>query len=72
MVHKILSPMAGTMWKILVNVGDQVAAGDTVAILESMKMEIPIEAEASGKVVEIQGPEGTVLDEDAVVMTLEG
>jgi acetyl-CoA carboxylase biotin carboxyl carrier protein len=49
-----------------------VAAGDTVAILESMKMEIPIEAEAGGRVVEIQGPEGTVLDEDAVVMTLEG
>lgn len=72
MVHKILSPMAGTMWKVLVNVGDQVVAGDTVAILESMKMEIPIEAEASGRVVEIQGPEGTVLDEDAVVMTLEG
>lgn len=72
MVHKILSPMAGTMWKVLVGVGDQVAAGDTVAILESMKMEIPIETEVSGKVVEIQGPEGTVLDEDAVVMTLEG
>jgi acetyl-CoA carboxylase biotin carboxyl carrier protein len=72
MVHKVLSPMAGTMWKVLVKVGDDVAAGDTVAILESMKMEIPIEAEAGGRVVEIQGPEGTVLDEDAVVMTLEG
>ena len=71
MVHKILSPMAGTMWKVLVGVGDQVAAGDTVAILESMKMEIPIEAEASGRVATIEGPEGTVLDEDAVVMTLE-
>ena len=72
MAHKVLSPMAGTMWKVLVKVGDTVAAGDTVAILESMKMEIPIEAEAGGRVVEIQGPEGTVLDEDAVVMTLEG
>jgi acetyl-CoA carboxylase biotin carboxyl carrier protein len=71
MVHKILAPMAGTMWKVLVGVGDQVAAGDTVAILESMMMEIPIEAEASGRVATIDGPEGTVLDEDAVVMTLE-
>jgi len=71
MAYKVLSPMAGTMWKVLVKVGDEVAAGDTVAILESMKMEISIEAEMGGRVVEIQGPEGTVLDEDAVVMTLE-
>jgi len=58
------------MWKILVKTGDQVAAGDTVAILESMKMEIPIEAEEGGVVQAIQAEEGVMLDEGAPVMTL--
>lgn len=70
MSTKILCPMAGTMWKILVKTGDQVAAGDTVAILESMKMEIPIEAEEGGVVQAIQAEEGVMLDEGAPVMTL--
>lgn len=70
MNKQISSPMAGTIWKILVQPGDAVAAGDTVAILESMKMEIPIEAESDGTVDAIDAPEGTVLDDGAAVITL--
>ena len=70
MSKQISSPMAGTIWKILVQPGDAVAAGDTVAILESMKMEIPIDTEIDGTVDAIDAPEGTVLDDGAAVITL--
>ena len=45
--------ITGTVWKIEVEVGDAVAEGDTVAILESMKMEMPVEAEDEGTVKQI-------------------
>lgn len=46
----IRSNMSGSLWKLVVKVGDQVEAGQEVAILESMKMEIPIVSEGSGVV----------------------
>lgn len=70
MSKKILAPMAGTMWKVLVKAGDSVNAGDTVAILESMKMEIPIESEHSGVVTSVDTAEGTIVDEGVPVVTL--
>lgn len=70
MSTQILSPMAGTVWKILVAPGDTVKAGDTVAILESMKMEIPIEAAEPGTVKSIDAPEGTVVDEGVPIVTV--
>ncbi len=45
--------ITGTVWKIEVEVGDQVEEGDTVVVLESMKMEMPVEAEDPGVVKEI-------------------
>ena len=50
--------ITGTVWKIEVAVGDQVDDGDTVVILESMKMEMPVEAEDAGTVKEIRCEEG--------------
>jgi acetyl-CoA carboxylase biotin carboxyl carrier protein len=50
--------ITGTVWKILVEVGDSVEEGDPVVILESMKMEMPVEAEDSGVVKEIRSAEG--------------
>lgn len=70
MSKQILAPMAGTMWKVLVKAGDSVNAGDTVAILESMKMEIPIESEHTGVVAAVDTPEGTIVDEGVPVVTL--
>ena len=52
--------ITGTVWKVEVAVGDQVDEGDTVVILESMKMEMPVEAEDPGKVAEIRVEEGQI------------
>ena len=46
--------ITGTVWKVEVQVGDTVQEGDTVVILESMKMEMPVEAEDPGVVAEIR------------------
>ena len=59
----IESPVVGTIWKILIAVGDDVAKGDDVMILESMKMEIPVEATAAGTIAAIAVAEGNNVDE---------
>ena len=66
----IKSPMAGTIWKVTVKVGDVVDFGDTVAILESMKMEIPVEADSAGTVTRIAAEEGVVVDDGTVLVEL--
>jgi acetyl-CoA carboxylase biotin carboxyl carrier protein len=63
--------ITGTVWKIEVAVGDQVAEGDTVAILESMKMEMPVEAEDEGVVKEILVEEGQPVSEGDPLVVLE-
>jgi acetyl-CoA carboxylase biotin carboxyl carrier protein len=55
--------ITGTVWKIEVEIGDEIAEGDVVAILESMKMEMPVEAEVSGTVAEILCEEGQAVNE---------
>jgi acetyl-CoA carboxylase biotin carboxyl carrier protein len=63
--------ITGTVWKIEVAVGDAVAEGDTVAILESMKMEMPVEAEDEGTVKEIVVSEGQAVSEGDTLIVLE-
>jgi acetyl-CoA carboxylase biotin carboxyl carrier protein len=63
--------ITGTVWKIEVNVGDAVAEGDTVVILESMKMEMPVEVEDDGVVKEIRCEEGQSVQEGDVLVVLE-
>lgn len=62
--------ITGTVWKIEVKVGDTVNEGDTVAILESMKMEMPVESEAGGVVSEIVVAEGQAVTEGAALVVL--
>jgi acetyl-CoA carboxylase biotin carboxyl carrier protein len=62
--------ITGTVWKIEVAVGDSVEEGDTVAILESMKMEMPVEAEASGTVESILCAEGESVEEGQALVVL--
>ena len=62
--------ITGTVWKINVKVGDAVAEGDTVAILESMKMEMPVESPAAGKVGAIIAKEGAPIEEGAPILEL--
>ncbi len=63
--------ITGSVWKIEVAVGDQVSDGDTVVILESMKMEIPVEVEDDGVVTEIRCAEGQSVSEGDVLIVLE-
>jgi acetyl-CoA carboxylase biotin carboxyl carrier protein len=63
--------ITGTVWKIEVNPGDEVDEGDTVVILESMKMEMPVEAEDPGTVKEIRCEEGQSVQEGDVLVVLE-
>jgi acetyl-CoA carboxylase biotin carboxyl carrier protein len=63
--------ITGTVWKIEVKVGDDVDEGDTVVILESMKMEMPVEAEDAGKVREILCEEGQAVNEGDPLLVLE-
>lgn len=70
-MKQIVAPMAGTVWKILVEIGDEIKENDEVVIVESMKMEIPIEAEVSGKITEIIIKEGDFVNEGDALITLE-
>ena len=63
--------ITGTVWKIECAVGDSIEEGDTVAILESMKMEMPVEAEDAGRVVEILCEEGQAVNEGDALVVLE-
>ena len=68
---EVRSDLSANVWKILVQAGDQVAADDTLMILESMKMEIPVVAPRSGTVGSISVSEGDLVDEDALLAVLE-
>jgi len=70
-MSKVISTMAGNVWKILVSVGDQIEEGQNVVILESMKMEIHIAAEKSGTVKEIKINESEFVNEGDVLIELE-
>jgi biotin carboxyl carrier protein len=67
---KVLCEVAGNVWKVEARVGQEVAEGDVLAIVESMKMEIPVEAPRSGVVAEIHVREGEPVDEGDLVAVL--
>jgi len=71
-VSDVEAHITGTVWKIEVEVGQQIAEGDTVVILESMKMEMPVEAEDPGTVKEIRCEEGQSVSEGDTLVVLEG
>ena len=62
--------ITGTVWKIEVKVGQTVAAGDVLVILESMKMEMPVEAPDAGTVKEIRCKEAQPVNEGDVLVVL--
>lgn len=67
---KIKSTMAGTVFTVNVAEGEEVAAGQVVVVLESMKMEIPIEAETAGKVTALNVQVGDFVNENDVLVTI--
>jgi acetyl-CoA carboxylase biotin carboxyl carrier protein len=70
MATNVSAHITGTVWKIEVKVGDSVAEGQTCVILESMKMEMPVESPADGKVASIACAEGQAVNEGDVLLTL--
>ena len=68
---EIKSEITGSLWKIVMQPGAAVTQEDTLMILESMKMEIPIMAEATGTLAEILVKEGDPIAEGQVVAIVE-
>ena len=68
---EIRSEITGSVWKVLVQPGAKVGPDDPLLILESMKMEIPVTAEASATVVEVAVKEGEALNEGALLAVVE-
>ena len=66
MSEEVVAEMVANVWKVVVGEGD-VGEGDTICILESMKMEIPVEATAAGTISELKVTEGGVVQEGDVI-----
>ena len=70
MATPVKAHIAGTVWKIEVAVGDSVGEGQTVVILESMKMEMPVESPSAGRVTAVLVKEGASVEEGAPLVEL--
>jgi acetyl-CoA carboxylase biotin carboxyl carrier protein len=70
-VAEVRAEMVANVWRVLVAEGDQVSDGDTLVILESMKMEIPVLAEQSGTLTKLHVAEGDVVQEDDLIAVID-
>jgi len=70
-VAEVRAEMVANVWKVVVAAGDTVADGDTLVILESMKMEIPVLAEGGGTVTTLAVGEGDVVQEGDLIAVIE-
>jgi acetyl-CoA carboxylase biotin carboxyl carrier protein len=70
MATNVPAHITGTVWKIEVKVGDEVSEGQVLVILESMKMEMPVEAPEAGKVTAISTAEGQAVNEGDTLVVL--
>jgi acetyl-CoA carboxylase biotin carboxyl carrier protein len=68
---EVKSVVTGSVWKIEAKVGQRLEPGDTIMILESMKMEIPVIAEDGGTLKELKVAEGMPVAENQVVAVVE-
>jgi acetyl-CoA carboxylase biotin carboxyl carrier protein len=70
-VQQIRAPITGSVWKVLVGAGEAVAEGDEVAIIESMKLEIPVEADDEGTVARVHVAVGEAVSEGQLLIELD-
>jgi acetyl-CoA carboxylase biotin carboxyl carrier protein len=70
-VAEVRAEMVANVWKVVAAEGDAVADGDTLVILESMKMEIPVLAEEAGTVTRLAVAEGDVIQEGDLIAVIE-
>ncbi|MGD0554352.1 MAG: biotin/lipoyl-binding carrier protein [Streptosporangiaceae bacterium] len=68
---EVRAEMVANVWRVVVAEGDQVSDGDTLVILESMKMEIPVVAEVSGTVSKLNVAEGDVVQQDDLIAVID-
>jgi acetyl-CoA carboxylase biotin carboxyl carrier protein len=71
MATNVEAEMVANVWKVLVAAGASVTAGETLVILESMKMEIPVEAPVDGRVSAVNVEEGGVVQEGDVIAVID-
>jgi acetyl-CoA carboxylase biotin carboxyl carrier protein len=72
MAEEIRAEMVANVWKVVAAAGDAVAEGDTLVILESMKMEIPVLAESDGTLSQLAVNEGDVVQEGDLIAVIDG
>ena len=70
-MSEVRAEMVANVWKVVAAEGDTVGDGDTLVILESMKMEIPVLAEDSGTVTKLHVAEGDVVQEDDLIAVID-
>jgi acetyl-CoA carboxylase biotin carboxyl carrier protein len=70
-VQEIRAPITGSIWRVLAQAGDEVAEGDEVAIIESMKLEIPVESETDGTVARVHVAEGDSVAEGQLLIEID-
>ncbi|HEY2077414.1 MAG TPA: biotin/lipoyl-binding carrier protein [Streptosporangiaceae bacterium] len=70
-MSEVRAEMVANVWKVVAAEGDTVADGDTLVILESMKMEIPVLAEGSGTLTKLAVAEGDVVQEGDLIAVIE-
>jgi acetyl-CoA carboxylase biotin carboxyl carrier protein len=70
-VSEIRAEMVANVWKVVAIPGEQVHDGDTLVILESMKMEIPVLAESDGTLTKLAVAEGDVIQEGDLIAVIE-
>jgi acetyl-CoA carboxylase biotin carboxyl carrier protein len=70
-VAEVRAEMVANVWKVVASQGDAVEDGDTLVILESMKMEIPVLAESAGTLTELRVAEGQVVQEGDVIAVID-
>ena len=71
MNREIKAQFPGTVWKVEVSPGDEIERDDDLVILECMKMEIPLVADAGGRVIEVRCAEGDVVEEGQILVVVD-
>jgi len=71
MATEVLVPLAGNIWMVLVEVGDEVEEDDELVVIEALKMENPVYAPCDGVVKEIKVKKGDVVEDDDLLMIIE-
>jgi biotin carboxyl carrier protein len=67
----VLADVSASVWQVEIEIGATVVKGDLLVVLESMKMEIPVEAPAAGRVIAIAVVPGQTVAEDDLLVTIE-